>query len=173
MCCCEQAGQLEQQLNRWEAFFKYAAVLAPQITDGEAKAQREAPMVSDEDYANFEKWAVSQTTSDEMNKYGPFAKSLDLFKEALEDGGYTEAIADVKSLQKHLTQLIIVRTPSRLPISQALIPTHTCVAHKVWVCSMVSSTRPKLVGCRGGGGSVLTLLTGGVQDREGAAQKQA
>lgn len=102
-----KAGQLEQQLNRWEAFFKYAAVLAPQITDGEAKAQREAPMVSDEDYANFEKWAVSQTTSDEMNKYGPFAKSLELFKEALEDGGYTEAIADVKSLQKHLTQLII------------------------------------------------------------------
>jgi len=99
-------GQLRQALSRWEAFYRYAGVLAKDIEDGEAKAKDDKPMVTDAMYDGFRKWAMEKMGDGSLASSGPYSKSLDLFTEALKEGGFNEAIPDVTALKKHLGDLM-------------------------------------------------------------------
>jgi len=101
-----KVGQLRQVLGRWDAFYRYAGVIAKDLPDGEAKSKDDTPIVTDEVYSNFRKWAMDKMGDGALAASGPYSRSLDLFTEALNEGGFNEAIPDVKVLKKHLGDLL-------------------------------------------------------------------
>jgi len=100
-------GQLKQALGRWDAFYRYAGVIAKDLQDGEIKAKDDKPMVSDEVYNDFKKWSMDKMGDAALASSGPYSRGLDLLTEALNEGGFNEAIPDVKALKKHLGELMV------------------------------------------------------------------
>ena len=100
-------GQLETFLGRWDAFYRYAGQVAPTLKNGEELATLSAPIVTDEVYDKFQKWAMSQVDTEALTVGGPFAKSLELFTDAIKEAGFDDAVGDIKMVQKHLNDLMI------------------------------------------------------------------
>eukprot|EP00960_Hanusia_phi_P025756 745865-Hanusia_phi.AAC.1 len=106
-----QPGQLERELEKRDTFFKFATEwqkvsggrAIKHVDDGETLAKGPAPVVTDEVYKEFQRFVEKEESEFE----GPFDKSLELMQEALDQAGYGEAKNDVKTLQQHLSSLLM------------------------------------------------------------------
>jgi len=97
------AGQLERELERREAFFKFATQWQQDhAADGETLAQGSEPVVTDDVYKEFQRFVKGGSSFE-----SPFDKSLGLMQDALKESGYEEALGDVQSLKKHLSDLLL------------------------------------------------------------------
>lgn len=104
-----KVGELESYLNRWDAFYRYAGVISQGYTPekGEQLAMGSEPIVTDAMYADFQKWVSKQADPNTLASTGPFAKSLEIFTQALKESGFDEAVGDIKVVQDHLNRLML------------------------------------------------------------------